>query len=325
MEIPNKQQYQIKVPVYSTEVSDESLNELFENNNSSVHTLISYVKKKIDDFNSFEIPIEKHSFKKIKTKEVSSINYFDYGTESEPLLLLQIVAFDKNLHDGVVRNKGANIEFDIDTRIGTPNNFALLYPTVKGSQKDKLVKKFLVFVSQDPNKEHDDIVKIVKMVLDKIIGQPIVGIKPPQVLEELSKEKTPFLQLQFFQYAANGEDEFDMLTDYKTGDDKLKMTSEKTYTNIPFEKLKQAIQYIRTNVKSKSKYSLKVKKGRIEYNLEYFVDDAKQKLRETADKLFNFPVDITDEEFETKKIFEPDFIVSKLLPVVKNYNESYND
>ncbi len=325
MEIFNKQQYQIKVPVYSTEISDESLNELFENNNSSVHTLVSYVKKKIDDFNSFEIPIEKHSLKKIKTKEVNSIKYFDYGTETEPLLLLQIVAFDKNLHDGVVRNKDTNIEFDENTRIGTPNNFVLLYPTVKGIEKDKLIKKFLVFVYQDPNKEHDDIVKIVKMVLDKIIGQPIVGIKPPQVLAELSKEKTPFLQMQFFQYAANGEDEFDMLLEYKTGDDKLKMISEKTYTNIPFEKLNQAIEYIRTNVKSKSKYALKVNKGRVEYNLEYFIDEAKQKLKETADKLFNFPIDITSEEFESKKIFEPDFIVNKLLPVVKNYNESYSE
>ena len=59
--------------------------------------------------------------------------------------------------------------------------------------------------------------------------------------------------------------------------------------------------------------------GKTEYHItKQLISEAGEELKETAEKIFNASVQITQEELE-KKIYNEDFIIDKMRSVISNY------
>ena len=58
--------------------------------------------------------------------------------------------------------------------------------------------------------------------------------------------------------------------------------------------------------------------GKTEYRIKSLIDEAKDELQDTAEKIFNLSIGITQTELDTK-IHDKDFIVEKLQAVLNNY------
>lgn len=86
--------YNIKIPVYTTTMLDQSLG-LFEN--VSFQDMVQMIKKRLDDFKS---PISSSNRNTPQKTVVSDISYQDVQIGNVPVLLLQISAFNTNMYDG---------------------------------------------------------------------------------------------------------------------------------------------------------------------------------------------------------------------------------
>lgn len=170
--------YNIKIPVYTTTMLDQSVG-LFEN--VSFQDMVQMIKKRLDDFKS---PISSSNRNKTKKTVVSDISYQDVQIGNVPALLLQISAFNTNMYDGYFE---ANEKIPIakDNKLGSENNFILLYPRIKGLSAETYTCFFLMLVYEDPTKDNGEVCKLAKILVNKILNIPIENIKLPMILMNL--------------------------------------------------------------------------------------------------------------------------------------------
>ena len=98
---------------------------------------------------------------------------------------------------------------------------------------------------------------------------------------------------------------------------KLEKKKVRDFKDMPFEVMSELL-----NDKSDDEdYQIKktsIKVGKTEYRIKSYIDEAKEELQETAEKIFNFSIGITQAELDDK-IYDQDFIIEKLQAVLNNY------
>jgi hypothetical protein len=307
--------YNIKVPVFSTEMipSESSLlpGITYDEMVSFVVNNISFFKQNIQEI-SFE------NRNKTKKTVIDNIDYFEYPEidSSNKCLLLKISAYTTNFYDGFVETT-ERINIEKNTKIGSDNNFVMIYPVIKGIDPNNLIRYYLVLVYEDHTKTNDELIKIAKNVLNKIIKVPIANIKLPKLLEEL--EEIKFLPELYLKFSSISNHENDVDVKYKEYHVKGKFKKEKEdyYKNLPFEKVKEILETSKEG--DYQRLETKIISGKKEYKYtKELINEASDTLKQTVEKIFNATTVITQDELN-KSVNEPDFIYEKLRPILINY------
>ncbi|RTZ09850.1 hypothetical protein EKM05_05975 [Flavobacterium sp. GSP27] len=304
--------YDIKVPVYTTEVFEKP-NDFF--GGISVKHMKTFIDTKIEEFSNAKIPLSFENRNKTKKTVISDIIVHKNSIDNNAILL-QVSAYSTNLYDGYLETE-EKIPFEKSHKIGSDTNFVMLYPIIKGIDSAKYTHQYLILVYEDPTKSNEEILKVIRQLLNKILYIPIANIKLPTILDELRKIKIiPELQIK---YSAIHYDNNDVDIEYKEYFVSGKFLKNKfhKFKDMPIEKIEEIIN--EPNEDDYQKKEAKLIVGKKEYKItKEMINEANEEYKQTAEKVFNMRTTITESEMENN-IHDIDFIFSKLKPILENY------
>lgn len=305
--------YIIKVPVYTTNMI-ENVQDMF--GGITYENMLSFIKEKLMKFKSNNNIIQFENRNKTRRTIINKIDFTEHRRGETSAILMQISAYSTNLYDGYFEAE-EKINFKKDYKIGSDTNFVMIYPVIKGIERSNYIHYFIILIYEDPTKNNNEIVKITKQVLNKILETPIANIKPPTILEELKAIGTiPELQIK---YSAiyNEENDVDIkYRDYLVSG-KLKKQKEDHFKNMPVNKIEELLD--EPNEDNYQKRVTIFKIGKKEYKIsKELINEASETLKETSEKVFNATTSITEEELNDK-IHDKNFIASKLFPILENF------
>ena len=304
--------FEIKIPVYSSELIGEEQG-LFAG--PSYHDMIRYVHNKISTFQENLPKISKNKRNKLMTTEVADIKYFDFTIGPVPVVLVQVSAYNTNLLDGYVETE-KKITLQQDHKLGSDNNFFLLYPRILGLDPNTFQRQWLVFVYEDPNKENSQLVGTVKLVLKKIFDISTVNIKLSALLETLREIGTiQELNLKFTSMIHN-ENEIDVKLRPYLVESKLQKKRDEYFENVPFNETEEIISESE-NDEEYQKKEIRFKVGRREYKFTRERKEAEEKIKETVEEIFNTRIAI--KKADLNNLYKPEYIMEKMIPVVQSY------
>lgn len=309
---PKEKSYKIKVPVYTTSMLDkESGLLLFDD--VSYDDLIRFAKERIA---KFQFPLSSPTRNKTLMTVIKGIKVKDVEFGSDKALLLQISAYDTNFYDGYFEGD-ERIDITKDNKIGKDSNFVLLVPRKKGLTQDSYTCYFLMFVYEDPTKQSGEVSKLAKLVAKEVIQVPVENIKLPIIMQELKDYHTiPELQIRFSSIYEAENDVDVKYIEYLQGG-RIEKKKTRRFKDMPFDIVKDLL----TDKSDDEDYQTKktsIVVGKTEYKIDSLINEAKNELKDTAEKIFNFTIGITQTELDAK-IHKEDFVIDKLHGVLKNY------
>lgn len=307
---PKEKTYKIKVPVYTTSMLDQSVG-LFDD--VTYDDMIKFVKDKIA---KYAFPLTSPTRNKTLMTVIKSITIEDILLGSEKALLLQVSAYDTNFYDGYFEGK-EKIAITKDNKIGKESNFILLVPRKKGLTAESYTCYFLMFVYEDPTKVNGVVSKLAKLVAKEIIQVPVENIKLPIIMQELKDCKTiPELQIKYSSiYEADNDVDVKYVPYLQGG--KLEKKKVRRFKDMPFDIMGELLKD-KTDDEDYQTKKTSIIVGKTEYRIKSLIDEAKDELQDTAEKIFNLSIGITQTELDTK-IHEKGFIIEKLQAVLNNY------
>lgn len=310
MNIPKERTYKIKVPVYTTSMIDKEVG-FFEN--ITYDELIKFAKDRIC---KYSFPLSSSMLNKTLMTVIKSVKVEDVLLGSDKALLLQISAYDTNFHDGYFEGE-ERIDITKENKIGKDSNFVLLVPRIKGLTPESYTCYFLMFVYEDPTKLNGEVSKFAKLVAKHIIQVPVENIKLPIIMQELQEYSTiPELHIKFTSmYEAENDVDVKYMQYLQGG--KIEKKKTRYFKNMPFDLVKDLMTDKSDDEDYKTKKTTIIV-GRKEYRIGSLIDEAKDELKETAEKIFNFSIGITQTELDSK-IHDKSFIIEKLQDVLNNY------
>ncbi len=304
--------YAIKVPVYTSEPFDRP-NDLF---GVTHEHMIKWAINKIDLYKKNPTKISRNKRNKVQKKEIDTVSYFRNKIGDVPVLLIKISAYNTNLYDGYVEI-GEKITLQHDNKLGSDNNFLLLYPHIIGIDINTFKYQWFILIYEDPNKDNSEIVSTAKLVLDKILNISFANIKLPEVLEELHKiDKIPELVLKF---STISYDDNEVDVKYRTylTRSRLRKQKEENFKNLPVGSTEEIIND-HSYEDEFQKREVRIGVGKKEYKITREQRmDAQDSVSQLVEEIFNYNIAITEQEM--KDIYKPEFIISKLTDVITDY------
>lgn len=295
----------INVPVFVSK--RESIGSAFPFTYAS---LVDGAKLLIEKYNSDKYYLILNKKNKVSQRQIGHIVYTEHQIGDRPALLLKINAHTFN-------RKGEHLKDDeivsIETtdRIGDDTNYIFILPEIVG-EADRCYN-WLCLAFDDPSRESDEIITILKEVMEKIIKKPIKNIKLPDLLKEL-KEFPPeiTLSLNSIEYTENSlNDKFQL---YMT-ETKSFIKKEYKFSGMPIENIEALVTERFDNQFSKK--VIKLVSGKKEYKIKQEVENFKTGINLLVEKLFNFKEEISIDNHD--KINDNDFIISLLTKVLDKY------
>lgn len=309
-------EYPIKIPVYTSKSFSEESG-MF--GNQSYSDMINTIEEKINTYNKSDVNIQVESKNKSTKTVISKISHSRHQLLERDCLLLRIEAYNTNFNDGFIRSEDEK-PLKLKDKIGSHNNCVLIYPMQVGLQTRKIKKYFLVLIYEDPSKNFGQLVKVAKNVAKEVLKTPIKNIKLPELLSEL-KECRTIPELYITMNTLEQSDEVDVIYREYIVESKLKKVIEEKLENVPFEVVKEILNY---NILVKGyKRVIKFINGKKEYKIKEEFNELKNEMDKVVEKVLNSKTIITEDEFEN--LFETEFILKKMEPVLKNYIMSYSD
>lgn len=307
---PLERTYKIKVPVYTTSMLDKEVG-FFED--VTIDELIKFAK---DSIENFKFPLESPTRNKTLMTVIKGIKADEVSLGSDKALLLQISAYDTNFYDGYFEGD-ERIDITKNNRIGKESNYVLLVPRKKGLTPESYTCYFLMFVYEDPTKQSGEVSKLAKLTTREIVKVPVENIKLPIIMQELKDCKTiPELQIKYTSMYEAENDVDVKYVQYLQGS-KVEKKKVRNFKDMPFDVMSDLL----TDKSDDEDYQTKktsIIVGKTEYRIKSLIDEAKNELQETAEKVFNFTIGITQTELDTK-IHDKTFIIEKLQAVLNNY------
>lgn len=304
--------YVIKVPVFTTEMVVKG-NVLFGETYSD---LISAVKQKIEEYDGNLIFENKN---KTQKTVINNITFSEHTIWETPCLLLKISAYTTNLLDGYYE-VGERYQFEKEDKIGSDNNYVLIYPVITGLETHNYTRYFLLLVYEDPNKDNSsNLIRITKVVAKQVLSTPVKNIKPQTVLDELSQIRfIPELHVKYYGIT-NSENDVDVKYREYLQTGSIKKAKAQCFKDMPFDLINDLLQETDDTGDYQTKKTI-FHIGKKEYRITKDLrKEAEELYKETAEKVFNTSIGITQSELDGNKIYQPDFIIEKLGPVVTNY------
>lgn len=280
--------------------------------------LINWIRRKIDEYNSF--PISKVLTKdKPKTIVVNNVSYTEHNLGNTPCLLLSISAFSTNMANKYFEGE-TKIQITPNNKIGSEDNYVLLYPRIVGLNSNEYSYYFLMLVYEDPDKDKGEVSRLAKMVAKNVLGMPVENVKLPTILKEL-EEMGNVSELQIH-YTCVGEPESGVGVEYAQYLIKSSLTRKKArnFQDLPF----CIAQDLLNDTSDDEDYTSKnttIRVGKKEYKIKREVDEARELLKETAEKIYNATTSISKEEYQ-QKLYDQSFMLDKINGVLRNYLSS---
>ena len=304
--------YKIKIPVYSSELLEEPQG-LFGSH--SYIDMINFLDKKLVDFKEKKPKLSRRKRNKFKEVEIQNIEKTNCVIGEIPARLLKISAYNTNLIDGFVETE-TKINLKRKDKLGSETNFLLLYPTIIGLDSSSYQYQWKILLYEDPTKENSELVSISKLVLDKVFNIKICNIKLDRVLRELKEKKlTKELSLQFFSLTYDENEVDSYMTEYLVNSS-LRKQKHENFENVPFEKVEKLIKDTDYEL-SYQKRIIKFYQNKKEVKLTNEYEEAKEKIKETVEEIFNSNVVIKEDDIDS--LFKTDFIIEKMTPVLEEY------
>ena len=232
-------------------------------------------------------------------------------------------AGNTNLYDTYIQREEF-IELGKTDKVGSENNWLLLYPQIKGIDPNHYTCYWLIFVYADPHKDFNDITQSAKLFVRYILQLRLRHIKTQDVLKELKDlGTTPELKIKYTYIASGNNDVMPKYQNYVICD-KFKKEKLESFANMPFDYTEEII----SDESYKSEYHNKdiyITVGKKEYKIikKAQLDEAKKLLEDVVEETFNMTSYVTGEYLETNTLYSIDFMTEKLKPVIENYLASY--
>lgn len=302
----------IKVPVFVTNPLVINEDEMFGGDYESM------IQNAINLINNFSVLIKRT---KDKTREtiITGIDYTECNVLGRPSLLMQVKVYDTNLNDGYFE-ADERIEIGSKGKIGTDNNYILLYPQVEGVNAASRSCSYILLAYEDPTKENGSVAKLAKDVAKAILKQPIRNVKPEKILQDIRKMRSiPQLCIKCTSLSYN--DDGDPQYQQYRSSFKLKKEKEEVFNDVPRDVAESLVENIKDNLGENEKGIVKFIQGKQQYKITISKDikDAEEKINELGEMIFNMTASITNEELETK-VHDKGFIVDRLSGVLSNFD-----
>ena len=189
---------------------------------------------------------------------------------------------------------------------------------IKGLQKDKYQRYFLMVVYEDPTKESGEVSRLAKIASNKVLKQPVQNIKMPMIMNEL--KRIGIIPELSFRFCTINNDDSSVDVKYREYLQECKLKQEKwqNFKNMPFETMQDLLSDT-DNAENYRKRQTFIHFGKKEYRIKReIINDAEATIKETAEKIFNASSAITQDELDNK-IHQTDFMVEKMAAVISNY------
>jgi len=305
----NNSNHKIKVPIFSSEII-ENQKGMFDEPN--YHSMIKFLKDKIDKFNQNKPIIRKSKYNKVKETQIDSIAYFDFDFESIPTLLIRITAFNTNLIDGFVEID-TKINLKKSHKLGSETNFVLIYPSIFGDNSNTFKYQWKFFIYDDPTKETYEIISVAKLVCNKILDIKIRNLKLESILKEIREHKIlENIEVQLSSYYENSEENDILLKNYVINS-KISKSRKSKYENIPSDKFENLLA-------EKDNFNRRVIKL-IKNNRELRITEERKndlnKFSQTIEEIFNTQIKFDD--LDINRMFDNEFVVKNLNSVLTEF------
>lgn len=312
--------YDIKIPVYTTE--------LIEDAGTTYSKMIDSLILKLADTSTLLESEGVGKRNKTQRRKINGIEPFKIEKDDEvPMLLLKTSASLTNFYDGfILDEQGKKERLKTKNGVGSDTNFMLFYPYIQGIVKENFRSQWIILIYEDPNKEHKDIIETSKIVLN-FLNLNVKNIKPKAIIEELSsKSVVEDFEIRINTTVFDENDPFTNLEEYLISTQFRKDELYK-YKNVPSNMVVEIIRDFNLKaldglLKGKFKKILKIITGKKEFNITQEYDeelnDNQRIIKEAADELYNATSRVYESDL-TQNIYDQTFVVNKLKAVLTNY------
>ena len=322
----SKKGYQIKVPVYVSEKIERDNNgAIFLTSNE---TLIEDAKVLISAYNSNpNITLTSNKRNKTTTIGIKSIDVEHLSFNSDKCLLLKVTAFKTNLIDGYYQSANEEekeIRFKEGDKICSDTYFFILYPllNIQAENGLKINVYCHIFIYEDPSKTNDEMARIARLIMSKIMKAPIKNIKSEKMLADIRNYKL-ISEVEICLSAIADDDEGvpEYIQNYQFSS-KLKKEKKIKLQNMSADDAISAFED-ESFINSYSKRQLRF----TTHNKRVFsvVQEFKDKISLALEDSFNYSIDVSEEDIKNGNIFKTETIKQNVEGIFTRYMSACAD
>lgn len=318
--------YQIKVPVYVSEKMERDNNgAIFPTSSSS---LIDDAKALIRTYNSNpEAILTSNKRNKTTTIGIKSIDVEEISFNEDPCLLLRVTAYKTNLIDGYYQSaseEGRQIRFKEQDKICSDTYCFILYPLLNTQIEDglKIDVYWHIFIYEDPSKTNEEMARIARLIMGKILKTPIKNIKSEKMLADIKK----YGLISEVEISLSVEEDDDKgipeyIKNYQFSST-LKQEKKIKLSNMSADDAISAFED-ESFAKHFSKRQLKF----VTHNKRVFsvVQEFKDKMSSALEDSFNYSIDVNEEDIKDGSIFKTEIIQRNVAGIFTRYMSDCND
>lgn len=318
--------YQIKVPVYVSEKMERDNNgAIFPTSSSS---LIDDAKALIRTYNSNpEAILTSNKRNKTTTIGIKSIDVEEISFNEDPCLLLRVTAYKTNLIDGYYQSaseEGRQIRFKEQDKICSDTYCFILYPLLNTQIEDglKIDVYWHIFIYEDPSKTNEEMARIARLIMGKILKTPIKNIKSEKMLADIKK----YGLISEVEISLSVEEDDDKgipeyIKNYQFSST-LKQEKKIKLSNMSADDAISAFED-ESFAKHFSKRQLKF----VTHNKRVFsvVQEFKDKMSYALEDSFNYSIDVNEEDIKDGSIFKTEIIQRNVAGIFTRYMSDCND
>ena len=207
-------------------------------------------------------------------------------------------------------------------KLGSRSYCFILYPVIVFLEQDTKIKTFWnVFVYDDPNKDSEDFLKVVKNVLKEVLKEQVRNIKYKEFLEEIQgcrvldnitasvltiEDVDQNYRAKYAEWLVNA---------------RLSKKQNISFKNLPSEQFQELYESQDVNDVHITRKVFKITQGYKQYTLKR---ERKQNAKTLQDRFVNtvescFNETITIGDGEENKIYDVDYIVNSVGPIIHKY------
>ena len=318
--------YQIKVPVYVSEKMERDNNgAIFPTSSSG---LIDDAKALIRTYNSNpEAILTSNKRNKTTTIGIKSIDVEEISFNEDSCLLLRVTAYKTNLIDGYYQSaseEGRQIRFKEQDKICSDTYCFILYPLLNTQIEDglKIDVYWHIFIYEDPSKTNEEMARIARLIMGKILKTPIKNIKSEKMLADIKKYgliSEVEINLSVEEDDDKGIPEY--IKNYQFSST-LKKEKKIKLSNMSADDAISAFED-ESFAKHFSKRQLKF----VTHNKRVFsvVQEYKDKMSSALEDSFNYSIDVNEEDIKDGSIFKTEIIQRNVAGIFTRYMSDCND
>lgn len=296
----------IKVPIYSIPLYEDDKNRLFI---STYDDIINFITNKLDRFN----PILLNNGKKERQTLIKKIEFTNKAIGETPCVLVRCSVEDSNIGDTVIEDNDI-ITLSPDAKIRYANYCFLLYPKIDGLYNKK-VCSIIMLVYDDPYHDSNNTSRIATSVIKKVLGLKPSNQKLDYIIKELEQTLViPELQIKLSSLRDSDSNQNQVLSQYRVKSTKFKQENSK-YQGVPQKDVFDVLT--NDDCAGYDSKEIQITVGKKLYKVRKEIVEGIADVKLTIESVFNSSFEISDEEM--KQLYNEDFIVEKLTPVLTNF------